>query len=226
MRATGLCVTIGVVLSFGTLAQTEIPASDAELKAIYWVFEVTPDDPEVLEIRGLAVPAGDFPRHLIGYLTKSPYPFAESMCVLETLRHSGDIIGSDLVWESEPPSKTLKVWLSTSANSCEVSDVLQLPAYVDVFYPTMSLGEIMRILQSDNEIYERASDTPEGQGFREVAIYYRMSTISSARKDLDRDLGDYCVKYDVPGGASMGPSICFEFEDDELVLKSVGHWIS
>lgn len=226
IRATRLIVPVAVALSFGTLAQTSVSPSVAEMAAIYEYFDVAPDDSEVFEILGYAETAGKYPRHLKGVFKKPPYLHAESICVLEILTQMGRVIDFDLVWDDDPPYKRLAVWLSNDPSDCIGIKPEQVPAYVHVGSPSIELDVILSILQRDDEILRRAANTPDGKYYGDVtASGFRITEIKRARKDLERDLGDYCVKYDAPK-ALMGPSICIEFEGQKFVIKSAGDWVT
>ena len=222
-RISSVVAIVTLAFSLATLAQNSVLPTALEMAAIHKYFDVTPDDPSVFRIKGRAVTAGEYPRHLTGMLTMAPYLFSGSMCVLETIRHWAEVINSEIVWAETEPSKSLTVWLLNNPDDCHMIDPNNIPD--SVWVQTVLIGHetLLQILRLEDEILMRAANKSGGSAY--TASGYRISRISLARKDLERDLGDFCMRYSAPN-VLTGPSICIEFEGQELVIKSAGIWIS
>ena len=220
---SSIVAAVTLAFSFAALPQHTVSPSTLEMAEIHKYFGFAPNDPRVFEIKGRAVTAGDHPRHLTGILTMSPYLYSGTMCVLETTTHWGEVIDSEIVWAETEPSKSLRVWLPDNPKDCHTTDPSNIPYIVYVRTALIGHDNLSQILQLEGEILKRAASQSDGPAY--TADDWRIRSISPARKDLERDLGDFCMTYGAPS-ALMGPSICIEFEGQELVIKSASYWIS
>ena len=214
-------VTLTLLAESMTWAQSTQPINEYELGEIYEFFDLNPDDPTVFEVGGRAVDGGKYPRHVTGFYRKAPYLFDGQLCVLETRTHSGEIHDSVLVWGDYETELSMSVWTGSTPTSCAIKSLDSMPKSVRVYRP-LELGDILRIVLLEHELFRLILDSPNGARYAEWGTY-RLSRISPARQDLD--LGDFCASFESPKQLD-GPTICFEFQDDQINVAKVGGWIS
>lgn len=100
------------------------------------------------------------------------------MCVLETITHWGEVIGSEIVWAETEPSKSLRVWLPDNPKDCHTIDPSNMPYNVDVRTASIGHDNLLQILQREGEILKRAASQTEGPAY--TADNWRLGSISPA----------------------------------------------
>jgi len=202
-------------------AQSTQPINAYELDEIYEFFELKPGDTTILEVSGRAVDGGEYPRHVTGFYRKIPYLFEGQLCVLETWTHTGEIHDSVLVWGEYETELSMRVWADSTPTSCAIESSESMRNHVGINRP-LELSDVLRIVLLEHELFRLILESPNGSRYAKWGTYY-LSLIDPARQDLE--LGDFCASFASPNQLD-GPTICFEFQDDQIKVIKVGGWIA
>lgn len=222
-----LAITAASVVSEGIAEESiyvashtyEEELSDTDQMAVYGLFGVSPNDPEVLRIGGSITVRDGVPSSITAYLA-TPVAVPDAFtCVVDIRLRFGKKDGEIIDWGKDIVDPIRQAWRFETPGSCEErgEETMQKPVTVDLNVP---IQVIPGILELEARIFEAVFHFPEGAPFHDWNDVW-MAQLS--RPLAAEHQSRYCARF-FNQDRKKGPTICFFLHGAEIDVESIRDW--
>ncbi len=207
------------------LADESIPAttksnieelSDTDLAAVYGLFVVSPDDPEVLDVGG-AITVHDDGRHIITAYLTTPVAVSDQLtCIADTKIRFGRKDADIVEWQLDILDPIRIAWKLDAPGVCDVRDEKIARRTVEVGL-SVPIHVIPAVLRSESQIFQAVFEFPEGAPYQHWDDA-RMSHFTTAKDSMDTS--QFYAAF-VKNGETDSPKIYFYLGDNGIKAEAV-----